>query len=423
MCGAGRARRRSARIARLDAVLLRLGSFAPGGGGGATAASRSTPPAATRERPVVRADVTVAGRFDLLSCERDACSPASRDAVVRAGSSAAGTRLAHGAGRSTCAPRRGRRPPAPRPGGAYLGLTAQRRRCRGPSRGGSSRRPATTVVGARDLPRDRDPAVNGGRSDGFRRRHARRARSPSTAASALARATSRRPRARRERQRFRIDGDGLVTRGPVVATLQVAVIGAARRPRTTTSAARGRPAVPPAAALTPRRTLVVWPRRLGTQDHGIALYGAARAELLVRCERAVRRARRRGRGIVAALTVRVDAGGRPERGRLRVAPRGRRLVLLRAARPRRRGAGHARRASRGSTPAPTASARSPRLAAARGRRGRRPARRAARRRARRHRRLSVRPGRRARRRTGPGSAPAAWWSPRSRSRAAGATCG
>jgi len=43
-----------------------------------------------------------------------------------------------------------------------------------------------------------------------------------------------------------------------------------------------------------------------TQDQGIALYGAARAELLVRCERAVRRARRRGRGVVAALTVRVD---------------------------------------------------------------------------------------------------------------------
>ena len=43
-----------------------------------------------------------------------------------------------------------------------------------------------------------------------------------------------------------------------------------------------------------------------THDHGIALYGAARAELLLRCERAVRRARRRGRGVVAALTVRVD---------------------------------------------------------------------------------------------------------------------
>jgi len=41
-------------------------------------------------------------------------------------------------------------------------------------------------------------------------------------------------------------------------------------------------------------------------DHGIALYGAARAELLLRCERAVRRARRRGRGVVAALTVRVN---------------------------------------------------------------------------------------------------------------------
>jgi isochorismate synthase len=44
-----------------------------------------------------------------------------------------------------------------------------------------------------------------------------------------------------------------------------------------------------------------------TTDRGIALYGAARAELLVRCERAVRRARRSGRGVLAALTMRVDA--------------------------------------------------------------------------------------------------------------------
>jgi isochorismate synthase len=43
-----------------------------------------------------------------------------------------------------------------------------------------------------------------------------------------------------------------------------------------------------------------------TTDHGLALYGAARAELLVRCERAVRRARRRGRSVLAGLTVRVD---------------------------------------------------------------------------------------------------------------------
>jgi isochorismate synthase len=43
-----------------------------------------------------------------------------------------------------------------------------------------------------------------------------------------------------------------------------------------------------------------------TTDRGLALYGAARAELLVRCERAVRRARRSGRGVLAALTVRVD---------------------------------------------------------------------------------------------------------------------
>jgi salicylate biosynthesis isochorismate synthase len=44
-----------------------------------------------------------------------------------------------------------------------------------------------------------------------------------------------------------------------------------------------------------------------TADRGIALYGAARAELLVRCERAVRRARRGGGPVLAGLTVRVDA--------------------------------------------------------------------------------------------------------------------
>ncbi|HTE64287.1 MAG TPA: isochorismate synthase [Solirubrobacteraceae bacterium] len=43
-----------------------------------------------------------------------------------------------------------------------------------------------------------------------------------------------------------------------------------------------------------------------TGDRGLVLYGAARAELLVRCERAVRRARRTGRGVLAGLTVRVD---------------------------------------------------------------------------------------------------------------------
>jgi salicylate biosynthesis isochorismate synthase/menaquinone-specific isochorismate synthase len=42
-----------------------------------------------------------------------------------------------------------------------------------------------------------------------------------------------------------------------------------------------------------------------TPDRGLALYGAARAELLVRCERAVRSARRRGQGVLAGLTVRV----------------------------------------------------------------------------------------------------------------------
>ncbi|HZH23601.1 MAG TPA: hypothetical protein VEY49_01740, partial [Solirubrobacteraceae bacterium] len=42
--------------------------------------------------------------------------------------------------------------------------------------------------------------------------------------------------------------------------------------------------------------------------HGLALYGAARAELLLRCERAVLRARREGAGVLAGLTLRL----RPE---------------------------------------------------------------------------------------------------------------
>ena len=42
-----------------------------------------------------------------------------------------------------------------------------------------------------------------------------------------------------------------------------------------------------------------------TTDHGVALHDAARAELLLRCERAVRRARRSGTGVLAGLTVRV----------------------------------------------------------------------------------------------------------------------
>ena len=48
-----------------------------------------------------------------------------------------------------------------------------------------------------------------------------------------------------------------------------------------------------------------------TTEHGLALYGAARAELLLRCERAVRRARREGGGVLAGLTVRVGAGVDP----------------------------------------------------------------------------------------------------------------
>ena len=44
-----------------------------------------------------------------------------------------------------------------------------------------------------------------------------------------------------------------------------------------------------------------------TTEHGLALFGAARAELLLRCERAVRRARRAGGGVLAGLTVRVGA--------------------------------------------------------------------------------------------------------------------
>jgi len=41
--------------------------------------------------------------------------------------------------------------------------------------------------------------------------------------------------------------------------------------------------------------------------HGLALYGAARAELMLRCERAVRRARREGVSVLAGLTVRLGA--------------------------------------------------------------------------------------------------------------------
>jgi hypothetical protein len=47
------------------------------------------------------------------------------------------------------------------------------------------------------------------------------------------------------------------------------------------------------------------------REHGLALYGAARAELLLRCERAVRRARRAGGGVLAGLTVRVGSGVDP----------------------------------------------------------------------------------------------------------------
>jgi isochorismate synthase len=47
------------------------------------------------------------------------------------------------------------------------------------------------------------------------------------------------------------------------------------------------------------------------EEHGLALYGAARAELLLRCERAVRRARREGGGVLAGLTIRVGAGVDP----------------------------------------------------------------------------------------------------------------
>ena len=43
-----------------------------------------------------------------------------------------------------------------------------------------------------------------------------------------------------------------------------------------------------------------------SRDRGLALYGAGRAELRLRCERAVRRARRSGHGVIAALTLRVS---------------------------------------------------------------------------------------------------------------------
>jgi salicylate biosynthesis isochorismate synthase len=46
-------------------------------------------------------------------------------------------------------------------------------------------------------------------------------------------------------------------------------------------------------------------------EHGLALHEAARAELKLRCERAVRRARRDGGGVLAALTIRVGGGVDP----------------------------------------------------------------------------------------------------------------
>jgi salicylate biosynthesis isochorismate synthase len=48
-----------------------------------------------------------------------------------------------------------------------------------------------------------------------------------------------------------------------------------------------------------------------TGDHGIALDAAARAAMLLRCERAVRRARRDGGGVLAGLTVRVGSAVDP----------------------------------------------------------------------------------------------------------------
>jgi salicylate biosynthesis isochorismate synthase len=54
---------------------------------------------------------------------------------------------------------------------------------------------------------------------------------------------------------------------------------------------------------------VTAPARTG--DHGLALHEAARVELKLRCERAVRRARRDGGGVLAALTIRVGGGVDP----------------------------------------------------------------------------------------------------------------
>ncbi len=94
--------------------------------------------------------------------------------------------------------------------------------------------------------------------------------------------------------------------GTVSGTLQVTSVLRRRG-----SGRPGRPLRHRAAELrridvTPPRTLdgVTAPAR--TQDRRIALHGAARAELLVRCERAVQRARRTGRSVLAGLTVRVD---------------------------------------------------------------------------------------------------------------------
>ena len=82
-----------------------------------------------------------------------------------------------------------------------------------------------------------------------------------------------------------------------------------------------------------------------TPGGGLAVDASA---LRTRAERAVRRARRAGTPVLLGFTTRVRRGRRPERRRVRLAGRGRGLVLLRAAGPRRVGA---RRARHGRPPA------------------------------------------------------------------------
>ena len=139
----------------------------------------------------------------------------------------------------------------------------------------------------------------------------------------------------------------------------------------------------PGAAAAPSRPYLEVCAARGTHPASTASRSRRGARRAARCAASAPSGARgaRGRGVVAALTVRGRADGRPERGRPRVAPRRRAVVLLRAARPRRRARSAGARLRRAAIDAGGAGplrARSPSAWRAAGRRrGRRPARRPA----------------------------------------------